>query len=216
MLRRTAHGLKVLAKRVAFNFQEFRKLRNLEDIRRYADERLQHMGGGDTGQAQSSRITYRFGSGKVLKIAMSEKGRDQNRAEVKIWTAVKHEETPLVVPVIFADPTFGWIISEIVKPFGDQDGVEIVKRLDMDQYAEDIEELIDYVDQPHYIPKEYLAVRDEPVYKQLSKIIHQLKLLPGDLQFPGHYGLTASGRTVILDSGFTEEVWKRHKRPDEF
>jgi len=74
----------------------------------YAEQFLPFLGKG------SSRVTFAFSGGKVLKIATNQAGYGQNKAEVQVWTFT---QSSIVTEVYDHSPDYKWIISEIVKPF---------------------------------------------------------------------------------------------------
>lgn len=100
-----------------FDINIFKSLRSAYEAAEYADERLEELGTG------SSRKVFLLSSGKVLKIAYGKQnaGKAQNQEEVNVFTNPKSR--PVVAKVFDYDPSFRWIISELVKPLGDGDYV---------------------------------------------------------------------------------------------
>lgn len=76
----------------------------------YAEQFLPKLGAG------SSRVTFALSGGKVLKIALNNAGIGQNEAELKVYT--NNVNNSVVTKIFDYDPTFKWLVSELVKPLG--------------------------------------------------------------------------------------------------
>lgn len=79
----------------------------------YAVQMLPELGVG------SSRRTFALSGSKALKIAKNEKGLAQNKAEMDIFQ--NNPGNSVVTKVFDAAPDMKWIISEIVKPFSNEE-----------------------------------------------------------------------------------------------
>ncbi len=227
-MKHIADGLRLVAKSLksGFPMKEFKQeYKTLHEVQEVAKAYLQEIGRG------GHRAVYRFGSGKVMKVALDDRGIGQNRAEAKVWHQLSKYENPLVTKVFDIDIMHKglWITAEMVKPYGEGDGGEVVKNLGLDEYFEEIEELVDFCNHPEKWRQTYLesmlqlpedvvqSVLAHPIIKAIDEIIHKHGVLYGDLQSASHWGRTsATGRTVILDYGFTHEVWRATKSVDEF
>lgn len=85
---------------------------------RYALETLPVLGEG------TSRITFAYSGGKVLKIATNNAGIAQNGLEVENWRKAKAGGFSNIITTIYAaDSNNKWLIAEIVKPFNGNDDV---------------------------------------------------------------------------------------------
>lgn len=92
-----------------FNFKEFKSFDELDDMRTYANNRLEPIGEG------SAREVYVLSGKHVLKLARNKAGIDQNKEEVDVYT---DPETKSIVAKIFDfDKDFFWISSEMARPF---------------------------------------------------------------------------------------------------
>lgn len=184
--------------------------------------------GGKLSGEGSSRKTFFLTSKKILKLAKSEKGIGQNQAEIDI--AAKF---PSITTKIYHAHSKGfYLISELVRPlstqipkaekqFEEQTGFSLrvfYKLLSTyDGWNED-----DGTDAPKVTPNNFYEVlrkshvfrgkigelkrmQDSPFVKSvLAAVDHGLMV--GDLTSPEHWGVTAEGRLVLLDYGYTADV----------
>lgn len=192
-----------------FDLAEFKALPSTEEMHRYAHFRLEALGRG------SSRAVYALTGSKVLKIAAPLKGHGtsdagvaQNTAEADVYTDPKTK--PVCAAVYDADPEYRWLISEMVRPLSGDDEFAEATGMDIDTFAlassllasdmsvgEVVEELRELGQ----------AVRDTAMLEILANLMDR-GLDEGDLVVPGHWGKSASGKTVLLDYGFTTGVFE--------
>jgi len=111
-----------------FNWNEFLRLSDLDDIVEYASIRLKELGEG------SSRIVFTLTSKSVLKIALSEKGIEQNQLEIKKFKQLK--SLPAITKIFKSDEKyFHWIVAELVKPLSSDDEFEKITGVNLDDFA---------------------------------------------------------------------------------
>lgn len=179
--------------REQFKLEEFKRLKSLKEMQVYANSKLQILGEG------SARSVYRLGGTKVLKVAKDEKGGiAQNHSELDIFTNPK---TSAITTKIFdSDSSFRWIISEVVKPFSKN-------QADSDFQSatgipwDDFSEILSYTKQ---IPESWSLEPDQyALINGALSVINTGNLAAPDVAVKDHWGLTADGRVVLLDYGFT-------------
>ena len=177
-------------KKFSFNF--FKELESRSDQALYASEFLKCLGQG------SSRITFLLNSRQVLKIALNPIGFSQNESEVDLFT--NPVTKPLITKIFDFNKDFYWILSEVVKEFTEEKQFEDATNIHWDDFVSDIME-----DNARPVTKMGESVL------QLMSITH---LLPLDLIYVYHWGLSASGKVVILDYGYTHDVKIKHYPKD--
>lgn len=96
-----------------FNWVEFAKLESLHDLWSYANERLDFINAG------SSRRVFILSSRFVLKIAKNDAGKAQNQYEYQLSQDPKL--APILARVRDAHPDGLWVVSDLVRPFHDDD-----------------------------------------------------------------------------------------------
>lgn len=176
-----------------FDMKKFESLFDYHVMIGYANKFLEKLGQG------SSRVAFLVSNRYVLKIAMNEKGLAQNEAEIAVYTNPKSR--PVVAKVYRSDDEYKWVLSELVKPL---QSTSEFKALSGIQWATFVNIMNDSV-------KDKKPLENKSPF--LSAIVHtalENSLMPGDLESVDHYGKTADGRVVLLDYGFTGEVWKKH------
>ncbi len=190
-----------------FNFDEYRKLPTPTSRLAYARNTL---GSKELG-AGSSRIVYDMGNtGKVLKIALNNKGVAQNKEELEITKKIhsSYPEYPIVTKVYGHDnssePT--WLVSEKVRPIENSDITRETKGVlrSMDQLTDIFQSMMG--------ENIYNLARSNPdvnFFKGLQAI-PEVGMLSGDLVVSYHWGVTEDGRIVVLDYGFTRDVADKH------
>lgn len=220
-----------------FNVSEFRRYTDLKDMILYARYSLPLIGQG------SSRIAFAYGSNKILKIALNEKGLTQNEAENTIFD--NPQARPAMSRIFDKDGQGYWLISEIGRPLGSEDEFTSLMKFDWQVYKKIIkdfaksgggtgdiksvttplserltQELEEIRSTPKSDPTDIKCLQDRlqdvtnieksPFVNAIIAAIRDNKLMPGDLAVVDHYGKTADGRVILLDAGFTEDVWKQH------
>jgi hypothetical protein len=189
-----------------FDLKKFKSLDNYHAALGYAQKFLDMLGQG------SSRAAFMLSNKYVVKIALNEKGVGQNRAEVDVYT--NPESKPVVAKVFDAHPDYIWVIAEAVRPLKSPQEFEETTGVDWETFCE-------YVND---------GIKDQHLDKGAPKFIRAVvatalknNLLRGDLaqqdfshtaekDVLDHYGKAGDGRIVLLDYGFTHEVWASHYR----
>lgn len=92
---------------VAFNHEEFAKLRSFAERVRYCEANLQKIAAG------SSRIVYKIDDNMVLKLAKNAKGIAQDRLEAQLGN--DSYVSNIVAKIFNSDPADQWIEMELAK-----------------------------------------------------------------------------------------------------
>jgi hypothetical protein len=162
----------------------------------YADATLQFLGAG------SARNAYTLTSHKVLKIATNRKGLGQNQAEFEVFTKAPE----LVAKIYDHDPNFYWLISELVKPFG-EDTRPIEKMLGLGQDNIEWETFVATANRGQFdMIEKYGAGHQLKLAQTIHMLTSENGLMSGDLERASSWGTGSDGRLVLLDYGFTEDV----------
>jgi len=177
-----------------FNLRDFKNLENINIMNVYAFSFLGKMGEG------SSRAAYVLTGNKVLKIATNEKGLSQNETEVSVYTNPASRQ--MVSKIYDVDTDYRWLIVDTVKPFVKEEEFEEATGISFQIF----------------IKKLILALKSESQTKNklildTAATMKSNDLLMGDIALIDHWGLSADGRIVLLDYGFTKEVWEMHYQP---
>lgn len=165
------------------------------------------------------------------------KGEAQNKAEVEIYTDPKLK--PVVAPIIdFDHQDYSWVVAEAVKGFRSEkefEGATELPNYDLwywlaEAYESadgDIEKAMDVatkalmfnIEQVSVLPddtepekvKEYLKnnILELPITKKIFHLI-DLGLTSADLTRAEHWGITSSGKVVVLDYGLTDKVFDEY------
>lgn len=187
-----------------FNLNKFKTLDSIHIMLEYADKFLSVMGQG------SSRKAYLLSGKYVLKVALNEKGISQNQAELDVFTNPQSQS--VVAKVYSYDPKFQWLISDLVKPITNVDEFEQLSGIDWRSFC-------DMVNNGIY--NKNVKPKDPSFVKAVVNTALKNNMLRGDIvqqdhsrapneDVLGHWGKTPDGRLVLLDYGFTHEVWAAH------
>jgi hypothetical protein len=180
-----------------FNLEKFKKIQDYREMVFYATDFLQYLGEG------SSRIAFVYKSTQVIKIAKNEKGIAQNATEVEIS---QDEGTKNVVAKIFyADPQNRFVISELVRPL--KSG-EDIRRLEQ-QAGVTFGDFVRTIRSVENSPDKIDDIKN-PWIKSVAWIVISHDLISSDALAEEHWGVTPEGRIVLLDYGFTENVFQKH------
>ena len=106
-------GLLVLESFRGFNIRVFKGLNSPDERVEYAQKYLPKLGKG------GSRIVFGWKAGKVLKISYDDHANSQTRQEVDFYT--KPGMAGLLAGIVDFDPKYSWVIVEAVKTFADND-----------------------------------------------------------------------------------------------
>jgi hypothetical protein len=201
-----------------FVLSEFKSLDDPDEFLDYATDRLHHLGSG------SSRSVFSLSSSKVLKIARERQsdygaGMGQNKAEVDVYNGLKTKS--VCAKVFDSDSEYRWIISENVRPlesneeFFSLNGIElpdvffIARHLEYENTVDDTYEALE--EWYGSSSSSLLKMPSREKFDEWAQIVGDLLdqgVIGGDLELPGHWGITPSRNTVILDYGFTSGVYE--------
>lgn len=170
----------------------------------------------------SSRSAFILSPKRALKIANNNAGIAQNQAELDV--ARDYQD---YVPNIYgADENGKWLIVDIVRQLKSEeefqevsgfflhDILDIMRMSEtlglnvMNMGMEDAQVLEEYI--PDMPAQQILNVVKNDWVLGLYEMIANKDLAHGDIALFGHWGLTASGRLVMLDTGLTSDVWHQH------
>jgi hypothetical protein len=174
-----------------FDVRKFKSLENINMMKAYADSFLSVLGEG------SSRIAYSLTSGKVLKIALNEKGIAQNNTEMDVFT--NPTTRPMISKIIDYDSDYRWIIADSVRAFNNESEFREETGIIFGEFVNNVKDAVNKIEAP-----------DTTLAYNTVKTIQNTELLLGDIARVDHWGKSADGRVVLLDYGFTKEVWKKH------
>lgn len=177
-----------------FDLKRFESLPDQKTMLAYASKFLQRLGTG------SSRAAFVLGSKYALKIALNEKGLAQNNAELEVFTNPKSK--PIVAKVYRADEDSRWIVSDLVKPLSNVDEFAELTGTDWSDFAETIKD--------HLSKSGTKSMVADGFTQTVINNARANNMLVGDIEEIGHWGKTPDGRCVLLDYGFTEEVFSKH------
>jgi uncharacterized protein YeaC (DUF1315 family) len=181
-----------------FNFKEFKSLENIKQMIMYADSFLEKLGQG------SSRAAYLLSSRYVLKIAINQKGIAQNETEVDVYTNPKSR--PIVSKIHSEDPEYKWLVADVVKPITSEKEFKNITGIEFDYFIRKLRPLVSGTSSEE-LPEEFIQAA--------VATIRANQLLMADIEVLEHWGKTPDGRAVLLDYGFTREVWKNHYKEDK-
>jgi len=170
-----------------FNLETFKNIDNIHVLNSYAKRFLNKLGQG------SSRAAYLLSGRYVLKIAINKKGLAQNETEASVYTNPKTKE--VVAKIHDYDHDYKWLISDVVNPIKSEEEFEQIS-------GEPWQEFIDGVwddDKPQTL----LSIAARSTVKSND-------LMFGDVDNVEHWGKTPDGRVVLLDYGFTGEVFDKY------
>lgn len=178
-----------------FNINTFSKLTDGQEIVDYAAAFLERLGKG------SSRIAFVYSGKYALKVARSKAGIAQNNAEIEIATNPAAKK--FVASIYKASPDGMWIISDIVRKATAREFMKFAgcSAMFLTRYLEQVQHL--------GIDKGFIKAPSK-IARQIAEMMIATNLVPGDIGRTNHWGVTADGRFVILDYGFTESVNRKH------
>lgn len=168
--------------RPGFDFRAFKRMKSLPEAQKYALTTLDEIGLG------SSRAAYVLSSRFALKIAQTRRGVAQNEGEFR--SSQNPALEGLVITCSSHHPKFWWIVTELVKPLTSESEFEQLAGISLEDLKEDLET---------GRPRQYFSAR-------VLKAVQATGLVPFDVVRLENWGKTASGRPVLLDVGFTQDV----------
>lgn len=184
-----------------FLFNEFKQLKDQNEKVQYAKQRLKLLGEG------SSRITFIFTNRHVLKIATNKAGFAQNMAELDV--ATNPNMKPVIAELKDYDPNGSWLVEEMVREVDDQE----FEDLSGVPYVFFTQIIQSHVNASPSAQKRLISRLDPKGQQWIKNVIHMIEtgnLIEADFLKVEHWGKTGSGRLVIMDYGYTEDVFNRH------
>ena len=185
--------------------------------------------------AGSARYVYDLENGTVLKLAIDEKGIEQNRFEANFYKSLEHSPAKdFFCKIIYGRPDNSWLVVEKVIPFTSKEEFEAEAlsgiRIEMfDEVVETIEmggmkalvEKIEYCKQlservKNPLWKEryetYQQLKDNPIIVGLAPYMKKLEANAGDLGRYSSYGKTRDDRIVVIDYGLSNDALSYYQK----
>lgn len=172
----------------------------------------------------SSRIVFAIDSRKALKMALNAKGIAQNQAELDTAT---DSHNGLVAKILQYDPEFKWVVSELVRPIDNEAEFKQLTGVPWTVFAylltfsptewkSHVSNTIRYIGSFEKVDVTPEEVLKSPFLNMAMTSLASLKkpLLEADLMKLDHWGKTPDQRVVLLDYGYTAEVWQNHYDPN--
>lgn len=190
--------------RGAFDLATFKRFEDQFDAYNYARDNLHLLGKG------SGRVAYAYSSGKVLKLAMNEKGFAQNEVEVSVSS--RPETRGIIARIYEHDPGMMWVLAELVRPIRDhEEFLRYIKFHDVGVYetGDTMAYVVDDIVSNEY--EGQFANEVDPVFvQQLHTVVIENGLDVSDIVSMRSWGKTSDGRLVLLDYGFSHDVAAKH------
>jgi hypothetical protein len=177
-----------------FNISQFKQIQSAPMALEYAQTYLEPIGAG------SSRAAFILTGRYALKVALNDKGLAQNEAEFTAYQKTTEETRKIVAKVYQHGSSFQWLISDLVKPLKTAAEFKSLTGEDFEKLCDNIEEL--YTNgQPN---------EDSELLDAVENLINDNELEWADLTDLWQWGKTPDGRAVVLDYGFTTDVYEKH------
>ncbi len=194
-------------------------------LKKAVDLELEYLGSG------TSRIVYGLGNNKVIKIALGDKGIEQNKLEA--FAGKDAIVAKIIARVFDSDDEYYWIVSERLTPMADS--TDYKEAEDMVGVSwNDVREIFGLSKSAKVtgtVPQG-AAARAKSVApakaagtapsgcakgKAFLDAVKQLKdrytdLLPGDIVKIDSWGTTSKGCLVLYDYGITKKVYDKYYR----
>ncbi len=182
----------------------------------------------------SSRQAFIFDSKKVLKMAINNAGLGQNRAEVEYFT--NPASRPIITKIFDFDPNYSWVLAEIIKAFKTPEEFKTATGFEWNffTYAVNIMGIELRGNGTVQQVQQYAAIQNKTAFinnfiqfmnkppllvTNTLRAMKEAKLGAGDIATLDHWGRTADGRVVLLDYGYTKEVFDTYykaRSPENF
>jgi hypothetical protein len=153
-------------------------------------------------------------------LALNAKGIEQNKVELK--NAADPKLKKLVTDIYDYSPDYRWIVAELARPFNNDKDFEHAAGFPFEEIGNQLKSTF----KPYTRNQLKGGARADtgqisnPLIGKLADIVQENDFMIGDLKRLSSWGKTADGRAVLLDYGFTDDVWKNHykdtmpNRPD--
>ncbi|TXH11442.1 MAG: hypothetical protein E6R04_02330 [Spirochaetes bacterium] len=160
----------------------------------------------------SARTVFSFGINSVIKLAVSEVGAEQNKAEASGCGNELGSE--ILARVQRSGRDYYWIVMEKLQPVRSDQEFEQLAGVEMQQLREVLTfwyaETVQRARHRLFKPDEYERTLKLPLAKSLMVVIKQCNLLPGDLAKYSSWGVTKNGSLKLLDFGLTQQIFMKH------
>mgnify|MGYP000659134844 CR=1 FL=1 len=160
----------------------------------------------------SARTVFSFGVNSVIKLAVSEVGAEQNKAEAS--GCGDELGSSILAQVQRTGRDYQWIVMEKLQPLHSDKQFEQLTGIGMQQLRETLTfwyaESIQRARHRLFKPDEYEKTLKLPLAKSLMALIKQCNLLPGDLAKYSSWGAAKDGSLKLLDFGLTQQIFMKH------
>ncbi len=198
-----------------WDFSFFKQMKSFAKRKAYCDAKLTRRLG--TG---SSRAVYQIDDGKVLKLAINEKGRSQNQQEYDLYTDGLIAGKPvqgLLARIYSADEeNFDWLEMELVERVTSND-FKTKMGIDFPEFQKVISYWGDKDagrNNPKAAPEMWDVLNNNaenyPWWMNLTNIGDNFDYAVADWKRLSSWGKTADGRMVLVDFGLTHDVYDAH------
>lgn len=150
----------------------------------------------------SARAAFQIDDKKIIKIAINERGLDQNKAEAH----PEMQKRGITNPIFAADAKGKWIICANNDSINEKE-FEKLTGMSFTSYGNALSYKFDSEtdDRP---PHNYEDIEHNVFFKAIAKLILDTDLLPGDCTKISSYG-KIDNRVVIRDTGLTRDVYDK-------
>jgi hypothetical protein len=187
---------------VAFKINDFKKLPDLKNKIKYAEQKL----GKSIGKG-TARIVFPLGEDSVIKIALNEKGLLQNAAEISIF---RKNNSNIISQIKNFDKDFSYIETEKAKPATPNDWKEITG-VSFKDWASTLKNyLIDITGaraNKEAAPENFEDIEETNFFKNTVNFLRKNSIMAGDLLNLSSWGIiNRNGKIVpiIIDYGLTK------------
>lgn len=172
--------------KTGFDMHKFKTLETEKEMFEYAKKHLKQLGRG------SGRVVFMLNNRHALKISTDEIfGRDQNEAEVNVATYPNAK--PIVAKIYDFDPKYRWLVSEVVRQLTSE--AEFEKEIGMS--PKNLAHLLKDIPAAQRF---YPEIIESPIVRAIIELV-EIGVWELELSRVEHWGKTADGRIVVLDSG---------------
>lgn len=194
-----------IVRNLKFNMKEFEALTEDYYRRDYCDDRLQVLGEGTT------RKVYVLTSKTALKLATNRQGVGQNSAEAKM--SQDPSIASIVARVLRSADDYSWIVSELVKPVGDNT-MQFHSRFDKEfgapADAEDplLKQMLrsDEKDLEQFYFRGPMPAKTREFMQAFQNVVQKYNVEFSDAVKASSWGRAPDGRLVLLDYGYNSEI----------
>ena len=148
----------------------------------------------------SSRLVARISSKVVLKLALNNAGREQNKHEYSVYEKVK--DCSIITRIFYYDPDWEWLICEKALRRAEETDFRVYGSKNLSTFINNA--LYDFDD---HIGKHV----DKIAEKSLYTLVHKLGVDSGDLEGTSQWGLVerkGQKYPVLVDYGLSEDIYQ--------